>query len=251
MNCFLSRVGIPMPGRIWLCACLAWSVWTWSLPTTVHMQVSMWSFQWSTELQREERAGHRDCRAQPRLVHWHAQQINTLVWLRTNASHEAGCRWHTCGQRGANESGFIPRLMENNYPFPSWDQPLSRLGLPFVYYQISYGDFPFQSRKDNPKTPHPSPLKTVLRFGGRNGEDEWVDTGDIFVTFNPCKNRSKYWFVNQQSHKSSLRTTRIYTLTYLQQSLSLLHAQFFEKVLDTKTWHGGHYYHGKVGPLGR
>lgn len=178
--------------------------------------------------------GHRVCRAQPRLVHWHAHQINTLVWLRTNASHEAGCRWHTCGQRGANESGFIPRLMENNYPFPSWDQPLSRLGLPFVYYQISYGDFPFQSRKDNPKTPHPSPLKTVLRFGGRNGEDERVDTGDIFVTFNPCKNRCKYWFVNQQSH-------RIYTWTHLQQSIPLLHAQYFEKVLDTKTWHGGHY----------
>lgn len=48
----------------------------------------------------------------------------------------------TYGQRGANENGFIPRIIENNYPSLSREQPLNQLRLPFVYSQISIGDFP-------------------------------------------------------------------------------------------------------------
>lgn len=49
----------------------------------------------------------------------------------------------TCGQRGANENGFLPWITENNYPSLSWEQPLSQLRLPFVSSQISIRDFPF------------------------------------------------------------------------------------------------------------
>lgn len=55
---------------------------------------------------------------------------------------------HTHGQRSANERGLIPRLMENNYPFPWGEQPLSRPGLPFVYSQISCGEIPHSDQEN-------------------------------------------------------------------------------------------------------
>lgn len=80
--------------------------------------------------------------AQPWLVHWHAYNRSILLWLTTNDSHKAGCKWHLWSTRRKWKC-FIPRIIGNNYPSLSWEQPLSQLRLPFVYSQISIGDFLF------------------------------------------------------------------------------------------------------------
>lgn len=90
--------------------------------------------------------------AQPWLVHWRVYNRSILMWLITNDSHKAGCKWHLWSTRRKWKC-FIPRIIGNNYPL-SWEQPLSQLRFPFVYSQISIGDFLFQSRKCNQ---NPSP----------------------------------------------------------------------------------------------